>query len=292
MADLPHNETSSPAAPQGSTRHAHTYDDDVMRAMNATDAPTVQEMLATARERERAEKERKITRRQRRWYSVFSFLFLLLAAGGFGYGIYHYVKLTVPVEPAMSVGVFANTSPVVAQETNIRDLLAAYRADTTLPQNRPLLVPLVTDAVSLAPISKDAFFSFIEAKPSEPFAYAATTIRLGILNDGETATPFLILSVANPQVASKEFLIAEPTLLQLFSPALGIDLSAHIAEVGKEFTSTYLYNMPVRILSSASSGGGTEETVLLYGYASPNVIVVTTTPSILKAVYDTILHQQ
>jgi len=290
MEPNPPDSNKEPAA-EPLTRRAHTYEDDVSLAMNATDAATVQELLSTAREREATEKEYRTTTTQRRWYSFFSIILVVFAAGACGYAIYHYSQLTVPAEKIYSVGVFPSTTPIVASETDIRQTVQALQADTSLEHDKPLLVPLVTDAQTLSLLSKESLFAFIEARPTEPFAYSIDTIRLGAMNTGESADTFLILSVPDPQIASKEFLIAEPTLLQLFHRPLGIELGDHLAQVGKEFQSTYLYNMPVRILSAPDATTGTDTPVLLYGYATDRIIVITTNPAVLKAVYDTIIRQ-
>lgn len=290
IPDLDAKLTQDVPAPE--PHRAHTFDDDITRAMNATDAMTVQEFLSTAREREAAEKSFRKNSIQRKWYSLFAILFTVCAIAAFGYALWHYYRLTVPVQESMSVGVFPSTSPIVAGETDIVQTIEAFALDSTLPEDKPLLVPLVIDAQNLVPLSKPDFFAFIGARPTEPFAYVMDSIRLGVMNDGVATTPFLILSVSDPQIASKEFLIAEPSLLSLFSKALGIDPLSQATQIGASFKSTYLYNMPVRMLASANPETGEESPVILYGYASDRVIVITTKPSILKAVYDQLIRQR
>lgn len=281
-----------PQPPKTPAPHkAHTYEDDLAKAMNTIDAPVVQEMLATAREREESERFAVIGRKQRRWYSLFSILFLILAAGGFGYGIWHYTNLTVPVEQQVPVGVFKNTAPTVITEATVDDLVQGLVTSTDLEEGEPLLIPLVTDATSLTPVTKNQFFAFIGAQPSEPFVYSMDTIRLGVMNTGDRNKLFVVLSVSDPQLASKEFLIAEPKLLTLFSRVLAINPDSYLLEEGKGYTGTYLYNLPMRILSTTDESQ-TERPVILYGYATGNVIVVTTDPSVLKAVSDTIIRQR
>ncbi len=272
-------------------RRSHTYEDDVAKAMNATDASVVQELLQTAREREVTEKEYKKSIWQRKWYSIFSILFVVAAIAGFVYAIYHYYTLTVPVEQQYSVGVFPTTTPVVVGETDIRKAIEGIRADTTLKKNEPYLVPLVEDATTLVPVSKEKFFSFIEGIPSEPFAATIDVVRLGALHDGIATHPFIILSIADPEVASKEFLIAESTLLQLFYKALGLDISSYVSEIGKGFESEYTVNLPVRILRTTSEVASEEKPIILYAYITHNIILVTTEISVLSSVYDTIIRQ-
>lgn len=285
----------SSAEPQAAlsvpSRRAHTYEDDVSKAMNATDATVVQELLATARAKEIAQKEYLTGIHQRKWYGVLSALFLLLAAAGFGYALFHYSSLTVPAQPQVSVGVFPSTSPIAIADTDIRQTLAQLSA-LPLDPGKPALIPLVTDPATLAPLTKEQFFRFIEAAPSEPFAAMMGIVRLGVVNTGRENKPFVILSVPDAQIASKEFLIAEPSLLQLFYRALGIDLSKHVAEVGQSFTGTYLYNLPVRVLATEDPQTNLSSTTLLYGYVTGNTIVIATDPQVLKSVYDTIIRQQ
>lgn len=275
------------------THRAHTYEDDLSKAMNATDANVVQEMLSTAREREAAEAAYHKSTSQRKWYSFFSILLVILAASATGYSIYHYNSLTVPAEKTISVGVFPNTDPIVTGATDIRQTIATLQSNSaTLSTNKPYLVPLVQDEGTLSPITKQGFFEFIEAAPTEPLVASMTIVRLGVLHDGFDTTPFVIMSVPDPQIASKELLIAEPKLIQLFYRALAIDVSNLVVEIGKTFESTYIHNLPVRILSHTDTETGGETPLILYGYATNNIIVITTKPSVLKAVYDTIIKQQ
>ncbi len=271
---------------------SHTYEDDVAKAMNATDASVVQELLTTARERETVQEEFKKNAHQRKWYGLFSAIFIILALAGFGYGTYHYYKLTVPVKQRFSVGVFPSTAPIVVSETDVRKTITELSALSSLSEGKPMLVPFVTDGATLTPVNKDEFFSFLESSPSEPLLASIDIARLGIMNTGLQNTPFLIFSVVDPEVASKELLIAEPALLQLFYKALGIDIASHVSLAGKGFESTYLYNLPVRRLTVEDTETGETPTVLLYGYATNNIVVITTKPEVLKAVYDTIIRQR
>ena len=281
-------ETSTPQAPS-----MQTYQNDLAMAMDATDASVVQELLETARERESVAKDEVTKTHQRKWYVVLSIIFILLAIGVGFYGIRHYLRLTVPVQKNFSVGVFGSTEPYVATSTTIGALLQSLKENSaTLPEGKPLLVPIVSNEATLAPVAKPEFFSFIGASPTEPLAASFEVIRLGVINTGSTAEPFIIASVPDPEVASKELLIAEPELLKLFAPALGIDLSSHVDEIGKGFTGQYLYNLPVRNLRYYDINSGSAETLLLYAYATEHTIVMTTNPEVLKAIYDTIIRQR
>lgn len=279
-------------APQPTAHHlSHDYESDLAHAMNATDAKVVQELLTDAREREVIAREEKIVKFQHGWFLAGSFILLLIALGASAYGVYHYMHLTVPIQKATSVGVFASTKPIVTNTTDIRQVITTLESDTTLPERKPVLATFVTDDRTLALISNNQLFEFIEAKPTEPFVAALSVLRLGMYNDGKEVTPFLVASVNDPEIASKEFLIAEPELLRMFYKALDIDLSTHQTEIGKGFESRYLYNLPVRTLESMNTATGERQTLLLYGYATDNIIVITKKPAVLKAIYETVIRQ-
>lgn len=269
----------------------HTYQDDLANAMDATDASAVQELIAAAREREAVMKDEQTKERERGWYVAGSLILFFLAIGAAVYGVYYYTHLTVPVQKTFSPGVFATTEPVVAGSTDIRQLLKTFTPET-VPPAKPMVVPLVENTESFMPITIQSFFAFIEAKPSEPFVATLEGIRLGIMNTGKEVTPFLIASVADSEIASKEFLIAEPTMVDMFYPSLGIDLKATPAEEGRGFRSEYFYNLPVRVLRAKDQNTGEDRTLLFYGYATEHSIVITTRPDVLKAVYDTIIKQR
>lgn len=269
-----------------------TYQDDLSKAMDATDATVVQELLETARERESVAKDEVTKGRQRKWYVTLSIVFIILAIGMAAYGIRYYMRLTVPVQQNFSVGVFGSTEPYVASTTSITAVLQSLREKSaTVPEHKPLLVPLVTDATTLSPISKADFFSFINATPTEPLAASFDTIRLGVINTGTDVVPFIIASVPDPEVGSKELLIAETDILNLFYKALAIDLSAHADEVGKGFTGGYMYNIPIRTLTYYDVQTGIARPLILYGYVTERTVVMTTSPDVLKSIYETIIRQ-
>ena len=286
-------EETTPQTPTQEAPHpvVHTYQEDLALAMDTTDAKVVQELLQTARERETIAKEEVVESRQKGWYTTGATILILLAVGAIGYGVYYFTHLTVPVQKNYSVGVFANTTPIIAPDTTIATALATLTSLDTLPENKPTLVPIVVDRETLAPLEKTDFFAFINARASEPFQTAMSLVRLGVMNTGRTITPFLIFSVQQPDIATKEFLIAEPKLLELFAPALGITLSTHTEEIGKSFESSYMYNLPVRTLRYTDPTTNEERILLFYGYATDTVIVLGTDPTVLKAVYDTIIRQ-
>ena len=269
-----------------------TYENDLAKAMNTTDATVVAELLDSARTREATLARTAHQRRARGWYVIISLLFILIAAAASVYGVYHYLHLTVPVQQNVSVGVFPTTTPIDTTTTDITQTVATVVADATLPSSKPTLVPLLSDSTIRAPLSVSQFFAYINANPSEPFVAVFSLARLGVVNLENRNVPFIIGSVPNVDVASKELLIAEPDLVRMFYHALNIDLTSHQTEVGKGFTSEYMYNLPVRVLRSSNPTTGESSVVLLYGYVSDNTVVITDTPLVLKAVYDTIIAQQ
>ncbi len=281
--------TTSPTEPG---RIVHTYQDDLSMAMNATEAPVVQELLETARAREASEKERETVRKQRGWYTTGGLILVLLAIGALVYGVYYYRNLTVPVVPTASVGVFQSTEPVYIDETDSTTALASLVEPLTLVENKPLLVPLLSDATTRTPLSVTETLTYLGMNPSEPFIASVSLARLGVYNDGTRVSPFIIFSVTNPEITSKEFLIAEPTFLEQLSNVLMIDTSNQALEVGTSFTSTYMYNLPVRTLTAVDLDTKERTIVLYYGYATDRTIVLASNPTILKSVYNTIIQQR
>ncbi len=272
---------------------SQSYQEDLSHAMNATDASVVQELLADAREREQLEVVEAEEKKEQKWYSVSSTILIFLTLAVLIGGAYYYTHLTVKVQPPSSVGVFQNSDSVVASSTNLQQVLAAYTPSTTLPVNKPTLINLVTDSTSNALISDSQLFSFIGAPTiSEPLQSVITSARLGVVNIGSGTYPFVVASVADSEKASKEFGIAEPTLLPLFSPALAISSTAAKAAANQPFQSQYFYNLPMRVLETIDPATKQPHIVLMYGYVSSNIIVITSQPEVVKAVYDSIINQQ
>ncbi len=270
---------------------SHDYQEDLARVMNATDAKVVQELLQDAREREAAEIEAVEETKERKWYGVSSLILVILTLGVLGYGTYYYMHLTVKIQPAVSVGVFQSTGNIAVGSTSIAEVLKTQQLDTTLPENRPVLINLVTDTASNTLLSNSQLYSFIGATLPEPLQSAISVARLGVINTGTTVAPFIIASVPDPEKASKELSIAEQSLLPYFYQALGIDIAGYDTTVPHPFESQYFYNLPVRTLSTTTIETGEKTLLFLYGYATNNTIVITAHPEALKAVYDTIINQ-
>lgn len=260
------------------------------RAMDTTEAAAVQELLETARAKEAYELEKDTVHRQRKWYSAGAFILIILTLGAVGFGVYYYQSLTVRVVQPPTVGVFQSLAPIDTSVTDISTLIKTLTTNDSLSEGKPLLVPLV-DAAGTA-LSPDATLGFLQIKAGEPLIATLSLARLGVMNTGTSVSPFLIFSTPTPELATKEFLIAEPKLLEMVAPTLDIDLTVTARDIGTSFNSVYMYNLPVRTLK-ATNVDTQEETILLYyGYATDNTIVVATNPTVLKAIYDTIIRQR
>ncbi len=282
--DTATNESSHPVM--------HTYESDLSLAMNTTDATVVQELLQTSKNREDAQEENQVLHQQRGWYTTGSIILILLALAALGYGVYYYQHLTVTVLKSPSVGVFQNGAPLITADGDSIQRIDELTKGTSIPENKPVLIPLVTDSTTLTPLDTERALQYMHINATEPFVATLSLVRLGLYNTDNSVSPFLLLSTDNPEIATKEFLIAEPQLLSMVSPILGIDTTNQATEVAPTFTSSYMYNLPVRILKSVDLDTHIETILLYYGYATDHTIVVATNPTILKAVYDTIIRQQ
>jgi hypothetical protein len=268
---------------------AHTYKDDMAQAMNATEAPVVQAMLADAREREELAKEEIEEAKERKEYGIGTLIIVILTIALAIYGTYYYNHLSVKVLPTQSVGAFSSTAPIVA--SGLQQLLTTLNTSTLL-QGQPTLVSLVTNSQSNVLLTNSELYAFIGASSiSEPLQSVISVARLGVYKSGSTVEPFLIMSVPDPVKASQEFGIPEPTLLQLFGPALNINLATVQPTVGQTFQSQYFYNLPVRTLSTVATATVAQQMIFLYGYANSTTLVITTDPLVLKAVYDSLINQ-
>jgi len=272
---------------------AHTYQDDLAQAMNATDAPVVQELLTKAREQEAEEAIEIVEQKERKWYGITSLLLVILTLVVLAGGTWYYLHLTVPIQPALSVGVFQHTENIVANNTSIEKVISDLQASPALPEGKPVLVNL-TEPQNSVLLSNTELYLFIGAAVPEPLQSSISVARLGALNTGKEVLPFIILSVPNPEKASQELANAEPSLLQYVYRALHINLSQYAAQPASAlaFNSQYFYNLPVRTLTDTDSATHLQSTVFLYGYATNNIVVIATKPEVLKAVYDTIVNQR
>ena len=268
----------------------HTFQSDLERAMDTTEAGAVQELLKTARDKEAFAIEKETIHHQRSWYTTGAIILILLALGALAFGLYYYYTLTVRVTPSPSVGVFQSVPIVDTTTIDATSMIASLMTTDTLTEGKPFLVPLV-DSTG-ATLGLNATLQYLKLNISEPFAATLSLVRLGVMHTGTTVTPFLILSTPTPELATKEFLIAEPTLLDTVAPVLGIDLTITARDIGTRFNSVYMYNLPVRTLTSTDVDTREETILLYYGYATDNTIVVATNPTVLKAIYDTIIRQR
>lgn len=268
----------------------HTYADDLSKALDTTDASVVQDLLVEGRERELEEQLEKKYSKQKGWYTlgaIFLILFTLVASA---YTVYHYLHLTVPAQKNASVGVFPSTSVIPVKDTDIREVIQKLVSDSTLEVDKPYLVPLVSDSLNLTLLTNSELFSFFEANASEPLLTSFNLMRLGVMNTGEKNVPFILASMVDTDVASKELLIAENDLLKILYKPLDIDLSTVDQEIGSTFTGEYMYNIPVRSLR-IKDGDGKENLIFFYGRVTDNIVLFTTSPLVLREVYDSIIRQ-
>jgi hypothetical protein len=271
-------------------RIVHTYSDDVAKALDTTEASVVQELLIEGREREEIEKETEIRNKQKVWYKIGGFILTILTLSAIAYTVYHYMNLTVEVEPTATVGVFPSSESVISENTNIRALMAGIKIDTTLEKNKPTLIPIVKDQATLTLLTPYELFSFFEARASEPFLSSFSLIRLGVMSDGIKNIPFIIGATKDAEISAKELLIAEPDLIQMLYIPLDIDISNIKEEVGKNFVGDYMYNIPVRIFEYPKEGD--TKGMFFYARVTDDIVVFTTSPEALKAIYDSLIKQQ
>lgn len=270
---------------------SHTYEDDLARAMDATDATVVQQMLSEGREREQNAIDERARRIQKRWYRLGAIVLLLATSVSLVYSLYYYERLTVPAQHTPSVGVFPSTKPIIAGETDIRKVVDLLKSDATLDDNKPTLALLVNDESNLTLLSPSEIFSFFEAGASEPFLASFGIVRLGVMHTANENIPFVIASINNAEIASKELLIAENQLLRMFYRPLGIDLAQFAEVIGREFTGEYMYNIPVRALRY-DTPENPRNLLFFYARATDQIVVFTTKPEVLKAIYDSLIRQQ
>jgi len=283
--------TTPQETPQEALPHVtHTYATDLAHAMDATDATVIQEIMKEGKEREEQELQDVLVGKQRVWYKTGAIILILCTLAAGSYSIYHYIRLTVPAEKAVSVGVFPSTSAITSKTTTIQKVLETLATEPSLDDGKPYLVPLVTDETSLTLLSNSELFSFFGAKASEPFLTAFTILRYGVLKKNGALIPFIIGSTKDTDISTKELLIAEPDLLDMLHLPLGIDITAHTPEIGKEFVGAYMFNIPVRTLqydTDIAKGN----LLLLYGRVAQDIVVFTTSPIALKAIYESLIAQ-
>ncbi|MBP6858128.1 MAG: hypothetical protein KBC11_03025 [Candidatus Pacebacteria bacterium] len=268
----------------------HTYAGDLANALDTTDATVVQELLVEGREREAQEHDEKVRTKQKAWYKAGAIILIIFTITATAYTVYHYIGLTVPAQKTASVGVFPSTQVILTSETDIRNTITTLSSDTSLELNKPALVPLVSNLERLTLLTNAELFSFFEARASEPFLTSFNLFRLGVMDTGNENTPFILASMVDTDIASKELLIAEPELLKLLYKPLNIDIGTIDEEVGKTFVGEYMYNIPVRSLRIAREGFE-NDLVFFYGRVTDNIVIFTTSPLVLKEVYNSIIRQ-
>ncbi len=267
----------------------HTYEEDLAKAMNTTDASVIQELLNKGREKEEYEKIEKKDREQSRWYRLVGLILVFVGFAFFIYSFFYYQKLTVTVENNFSVGLFKNTEQILINSTDIRSLVKDAVPKLETETSKPLLIDLVNENYETVTNPKE-LFSFFEGKASEVLLSYFDNVRLGVVNTGEKNTTFIIASTKNGELVNKELMLSEDSLLQILYKPLGIDISKYTKEVGKSFATSYIYNIPVRLLNEES--GDKDNIVLFYSQITDNIFIFSTNPNTLRPIHDTIIKQQ
>ena len=281
------------ALPETLVRHtSHTYADDLSKAMDTTEASTVQELLVNAREMEDAMHQQQKANAEKRWYSLLAACLIAGAVCAAIFNSYYTNSLTVPAEKEVSIGVFPTTTAIVANDTDIRQLTESLKDRKDLPQKKPFLLSLVTDQQSLTPLTSDETLAFAESSLNANLHMTLKNIHIGGYDTGTGIAPFVIAGVSDNEIATKELLIAEPSLLETFYKVLSVPIADYQDVATKNFVSAYANNIPIRTLSLGNKKTRKSETVILYGYVTDNILVITTSPLALKAVYDTVIRQQ
>jgi hypothetical protein len=250
----------------------------------------LQNLISEGRARENSEKEAVVLARQKSWYRLGSIVLIVFTLSATAYTFFYYMRLTVPVEKSASVGVFPSTEPIATTPGDVRSVLENLKSKN-LEEGKPYLVTLVPDINSQVLLTPTELLSFFESKPSEPFINSFSILRWGSVKVDGGNIPFIIGSVKDAEISTKEFLIAEKSLLQNIYQPLGIDLSKYNQEIGEGFVGEYIFNIPARSLRHNSSEG-VSELVLLYAKVTDDIVVFTTSPNALKAIYENIIRQQ
>lgn len=285
-------ETPPPLPHHIATRKTtHTFADDLAKSLDTTDAPVVQKLLVIAKEREETMRQTKKADTERQWYSIVGLLFIVGALCAGVYTYFYVQSLTVAVQKQISIGVFPATTAIEANTTNIQTLFSGLKDRIDLPEKRPFLFNFIRDKETRLPLVQKDLLAFIEATPDQTVLDTIENVHFGAYDTGLGIFPFIIAGVIDNEKTSKALLIDEPVLLQQLYVSLRIPVQNYVNEVSKQFTSNYIFNIPVRSLSAVNKSTNKSETLLLYGYAGDHVLIIATNPLVLKAVYDTVIRQ-
>ncbi len=268
----------------------HTYQSDLAKSFDTTEASVVAKLIADAKKIEQKKLIEISNAKQKKWYLVGTLILILFGVGSIFYGFYYYKNLTVKTVQKYSVGIFPVTENIFINSTDIREVVRKITTEIIIPENKPTLVSLKKNQENLEELNKEDFFKFLESGTNEPFEKIITTAKLGIINDGNEVNPFLILSTNDAEISAKELLILEPKMLNSFYKVLNIDISKYVEEIGGKFESSYFYNIPIRTLYG-NMNNMEHQQILIYGYPTENIIVITTKPSVLKSIYESIIKQ-
>jgi hypothetical protein len=285
------DDVATPPTPQVSIAQKAVianYEADVANAMSQTDASQIQKFIQRAKDDEIEQKERALRSTQGRLLSTIAVICLIGAIGGFVYGALHFKSLTVPLAPTVSLGAFPTFSAKIQMSTPLASVLETISKDSTFVVGRPMLVDIVDSTGTL--VSPKELFTYLNVKATEPLQTSFVVARYGFVKISDTqVVPFIIGATADERIATKEFLIGEPSMTSLFGDAFMLDQSKITAVAGGGFTQEIVANIPVRILRAQKDDQ--RQTTLAYGFPSENVVVFSTDTQAFGLIENTIIGQ-
>ncbi|HSE57036.1 MAG TPA: hypothetical protein VLB02_03050 [Candidatus Paceibacterota bacterium] len=270
----------APAAPPHATL-AHSYSEDLAKAMQTTDAAEVQELLSMAREKEtvikQAEEEKKTN-----WVFVLGTMLCFAVSGAVLWFIWDRFEQAqpVPIERVEQPVIFSQLAPIDTTTTDIRETVQHLRTTATLELNTPTVIPLITAAGE--PLSPDEFLKFSEGAIPIGLREQTIALQLGAIATGTTVVPFVLLTGKDQEALTAQLRLAEPELLRGLYRALGIEISELMALFKTPFADDYVSNAPLRVLRKP----GAEVPVFLYGFITNQSVVVTTDTAAFQQIYD------
>ena len=264
------------------------YESDVANAMSQTDASQIQKFIQRAKDDEETAKERTTHNAQRTLLSTIAVICVLGAIAGIAYGTLHFKSLTVPLASNVSLGAFPTFASRIPLTVPLATVLDTISKDTTFTTGKPMLVDVVDASGTL--VSPKELFAYLDIKATEPLQTSFVVTRYGFVKLSDTeVVPFIIGATADERIATKEFLIAEPSMTTLFANALMLDPSKIATVAGGGFAQEIVANIPLRILRAQKDDQRT--TTLAYGFPTENVVVFSTDTRVFALVENTIIGQ-
>lgn len=257
----------------------HSYAEDLAQAMQATDASTVQDLLALAREKETAiainEHEKKTS-----WLFIAGAVICFLVSGGMLYYVWNQYELSKPVSLTRTAATvtFPQLPLMEANKTDIREVVSYLKTKAPVELRKPAIVPIVTGTEPLEPI---AFMQFIEGELPPVILQQVTSIRIGVVATGTEAIPFLVFGTNDRDKLTSAFLAGEGELLRATYRALGVSIAENPTILETPFVGDNISNIPVRKLLDPA----TKELVALYGFSGDHLLVLTTNQSAFQDIY-------